>query len=65
MKNLLNTLFKKEFSRPLDLTPTGIKSTIKSETHGTIEDYNETWKHINSQLRNFHKYELDYNMKIK
>jgi hypothetical protein len=38
-----------------DLMPKGIKSTIKSKSHGQIEDYNNAWVVIYSQIRNLNK----------
>lgn len=43
----------KKIIRTNDLKPTGIRSTIKSDDHGKVSDFNETWKHIYSQMRNF------------
>jgi hypothetical protein len=42
---------KKEIIRTNDLIPTGIKSTIKNPEHGTINHYNQSWKHIHSQIK--------------
>ena len=66
MKRLFKNLFKsKEIIRSNDLKPTGIRSTIKSDTHGNIDDYNEVWKHTYSHIRNYDEYEKDYGIKIK
>lgn len=67
MKNFINKLLGKTNNvQPIsDLTPRGIRSTIKSETHGTNEDYNSTWRHILSQNRNFELFEKEYNIKLK
>jgi hypothetical protein len=43
----------KKIIRTNDLKPTGVRSTIKSDSHGEVNDFNETWKHIYSQMRNF------------
>lgn len=66
MKSLINKLFgnSKNVEGKSDLTPTKIR-TIKSETHGTHEDFNNTWKHIYLQTRNYDKFEKDYGIKIK
>lgn len=47
-------------NRTNDLISKGIKSTIKSNNHGTSDDYNETWKHIYSQRRNLALAEKEY-----
>jgi len=66
MKQLISKLFKKkEIIRTNDLIPRGIKSTVKSPDHGNINDYNQSWKHLYSQIRNFDKYKEDYNVDIK
>ena len=69
MKNLINNL-SKLFIKPNkeqinDLTPKGIKSTIKSKNHGTPDDFNKTWIHIVSQTRNIQLLEKEHNIKIK
>ena len=51
-KNLFKTNRRKKES---DLTPRGIKSTIKSDNHGSSDDYNKTWLHTYSHIRNFDK----------
>jgi predicted phage-related endonuclease len=66
MKNYISKLFnKREIIRTNDLIPTGIKSTVKSSEHGTINDYNQSWKYIHSQIRNFDKFKEEYNIVIK
>ncbi len=66
MKNLFKKLFKsKEIIRTNDLKPTGIRSTIKSDNHGDMNDFNEAWKHTYSHIRNFNEFEKDYGIKIK
>lgn len=69
MKTLINKLFGRTTKnvQPIisDLTPRGIRSTIKSESHGTTEDYNSTWRHIVSQSRNFELFEKEFNIKLK
>jgi hypothetical protein len=66
MKNYLSKLFnKREIIRTNDLIPRGIKSTIKNSEHGGINDFNQSWKHIHSQIRNFNKFKEDYNIDIK
>lgn len=65
MKSIINKLFKSNTNNVSDLTPRGIRSTIKSETHGTTEDYNSTWRHIVSQNRNFDLFEKEYGIKLK
>lgn len=47
-------------NRTNDLIPKGIKSTIKSNNHGSSDDYNESWKHIYSQRRNLALAEKEY-----
>ena len=47
-------------NRTNDLIPKGIKSTIKSNNHGSSDDYNESWKHIYSQRRNLPLAEKEY-----
>lgn len=49
LKNILN---KQSDTMLSDITPKGIKSTIKSKTHGSSEDFNKTWEHIINQRRN-------------
>lgn len=66
MKEFIKNLFKKEeIINSDDLKPRGIKSTIKSDNHGTNEHYNSTWIDILSQRRNFEKFEKEYGIKIK
>lgn len=61
MKQLISKLFKKkEIVRTNDLIPRGIKSTVKSSEYGTVNDFNESWKHIHSQIRNFDKFKKEY-----
>lgn len=63
MKSIINKLLGRTNTtqRPNDLTPRGIRSTVKSETHGTNEDFNKTWFHIGSQLRNLDSFIEEYN----
>lgn len=68
MKTIINKLLARttnNVQQISDLTPRGIRSTIKSETHGTTEDYNSTWRHIVSQSRNFELFEKEFNIKLK
>lgn len=66
MENILSKFFKKkEIIRTNDLIPRGIKSSVKSSEYGTINDYNNSWKHIHSQIRNFDKFKEEYNIDIK
>jgi hypothetical protein len=62
MNNLLNTIksFFKKKEEYSDLTPRGIRSTIKSPTHGTNEDFNNSFRHIGSQLRNIDGFIKEY-----
>jgi len=62
IKNLL--IPNKKIIRKYDLKPKGIRSTYKSSTHGTVEDFNETWKYIHSQFRNFDLYKKEYGREI-
>lgn len=41
----------KKISRTGDLIPTGIKYTIKSNTHGNGEDFNDVWEHIYNEMK--------------
>lgn len=67
MKSFINkVLGRTKNAKPIsDLTPRGIRSTIKSETHGSIDDYNTTWRHIVSQNRNFDLFEKEHRIKLK
>lgn len=65
MKTLLKKLCNfnnsnNNINRTNDLIPKGIKSTIKSNNHGSSDDYNESWKHIYSQRRNLALAEKEY-----
>jgi hypothetical protein len=66
MKNIFKNLFKsKEIIRTNDLKPTGIRSTVKSINHGNMNDFNETWIYVHSNIRNYNQFEKDYGIKIK
>lgn len=67
MKSIINKLLGKtdNLQKPNDLTPRGIRSTIKSETHGSFDDFNNTWVHMLSQRRNIDLIEKEFNIKIK
>jgi hypothetical protein len=67
MKSIINKLLGRTNNvQPIsDLTPRGIRSTIKSKNHGSVEDYNNTWRHIVSQNRNFDLFEKEHGIKLK
>lgn len=60
MKSFINKIFNKNKNKVSDLTPRGIRSTIKSKDHGTVEDFNNSWRHIGSQLRNVERFIEEY-----
>jgi hypothetical protein len=63
--NVFNFFNRNDPNPQTDLTPRGIRSTVKSDNHGTTEDFNNTWIHIISQRRNLELYEKEFNIKIK
>lgn len=67
MKSFINKLLGRTNNvQPIsDLTPRGIRSTIKTPNHGSNDDFNNTWKHIYLQTRNYDKFVEEYNIKNK